>query len=455
MAATSTSSDVAPAPATSEGPILSVISKRLRALRKKLNRIAQMEESLAQGKTLNKEQQDVLRSKPDVLARIDEVEKLRPPLSSAVEEEHSLALSSSNSKSAPEEHNPSAAAAVAVAGEEKEVEEKKSDDKDSIVKDLLYLMYFGSLFDVKAQSVFTSLMLTRTHERSCCLTYDYVTDDATDLLVERDLDLISALQALMTSRPPNSALSHQNALEMCNQHAKLWLSNADQPIDPQSNITYAGLREKLNKIMASDYFTATPQMKGPGEVAAAAAVGNFGSFQVPMHETMVPVEVPVQIEGSVEQYPDSEENLANYEEYETGERQSGSAKEFQKDDLEAENPPEVVSAQTEQEQLLAEEEHGYRNMEFREQQYIPRRGPRGGRGGGGGRRGYPNGRGGRGSGRGGGPYQNGRSQYYDNYNPRNYYNKRGGRGGGGGNTYHNHSSAAQGNHTQANMGVAS
>lgn len=61
----------------------------------------------------------------------------------------------------------------------------------------------------------------------------------------------------------------------------------------------------MKKIIASDYFTATPQMKGPGEVAAAAAVGNFGSFQVPMHESMVPVEVPVQIEGSAEQYPDS------------------------------------------------------------------------------------------------------------------------------------------------------
>lgn len=67
----------------------------------------------------------------------------------------------------------------------------------------------------------------------------------------------------------------------------------------------AGLREKLNKIMASDYFTATPQMKGPGEVAAAAAVGNFGSFQVPVQESMVPVEVPVQIEGSAEQYADT------------------------------------------------------------------------------------------------------------------------------------------------------
>lgn len=457
MAATSTSSDPATT-TTTDGPVLCVIAKRLRALRKKLNRISQMEDSLSQGKTLNSEQLEVLRSKPSVLALIDELEKLRSPLSSAVDEELSLRLKTTSSSPSPSPERDEKANDEK-ANDHHHHHDNNNDTGNGAVKDLLYLMYFGSLFDVKPQSEFTSLMLTRTHERGCCLTYDYVTDDATDLLVERDLDLISALQGLMISRPVNSAVSHQNALEECVQHAKLWLQNSDQPIDPQSTITYAGLREKLNKIMASDYFTATPQMKGPGEVAAAAAVGNFGSFQVPMHENVVPVELPVQMEGSVEHYPDTEENAASYEEYETGEHQTGNAEEYQKGDIEAENPSGVVSAHTEQEQAQYEEDHGYRNADFKEQQYIPRRGQRGSRGGGG-RRGYPNGRGGRGSGRGGGPYQNGRGQYYDNYYPRNnYYNRRGGRGGGGGgngvNSHYNHSSAGQGNQTQANMGVAS
>lgn len=403
-----------------------------------------MEESLSQGKTLNKEQQEVLRSKSSVLALIDELEKLRAPLSAAIEEELSL-----SSKTTPEhQHHP------------------PPPPSTDAIKDLLNLIYFGSLFDVKPQSDFTSLMLTRTHERGCCLTYDYVTDDDTDLLGERDLDLISAVQGLMISRPVDSTLSHQNALEKCVEHAKRWLANSDEPVDPQSSITYAGLRERLNKIMASDYFTATPQMTGPGEVVAAAAVGNFGSFQVPMHESMVSVEVPV--DGSVGQYQETEENSTNHEEYVTVENQSGTIEDYQKEDLERENSPEVVSAQAEQEQWQAEgerDEEGHRHIDLREQQYGHRRGQRGGAGRGG-RRG--NGRG-RGSGRGGGPYQNGRSnQYYDNYyypnpnpNPRNvYYNRRGnGRGGGGGgsgNSYYNHpSAAAQGNHAQADVGVAS
>lgn len=454
MAATSTS-DATPAACTTatggDGPVLNVITKRLRALRKKHNRIIQMEESLAQGKTLNKEQQDVLRSKSSVVVLIDELEKLRAPLSAAVQEELSLTASATPASPQEAEERP-------LEPQEEQLQQlppPASDDGDAI-KDLLNLMYFGSLFDVKPQSEFTSLMLTRTHERGCCLTYDYVTDDATDLLRERDLDLISALQTLMLSRPLNSTLSHQNALVKCTEYAKRWLAKSDDAIDPDSSVTYAGLREKLNKIMASDYFTATPQMTGPGEVVAAAAVGNFGSFQVPMHESIVSVEVPVQVDGSVGQYHETEENATNFEEYETDENQSSAVEESQKEDLERENSPEVVSTQAEQEQLQAEGEDHRHAVDFREQQYAPRRGQRGGRGGR--RGGYPNGRGGRGSSR-GGPYQNGRSQYYENYYPRtNYYNRRGGRGsggGGGGNSYYNHSSAAQGNHAQANVGVAS
>lgn len=51
--------------------------------------------------------------------------------------------------------------------------------------------------------------------------------------------------------------------------------------------------------MGSDYFTTTPEMKAPVEMAAAA---NYGSFQVPVHGSVVPVSVSVQVEGSTVQY---------------------------------------------------------------------------------------------------------------------------------------------------------
>lgn len=175
-----------------------------------------MEEAISQGKLINKEQQQVLLSKPSVAASIDELEKLRQPLSSALKDEIALAFHQT-----PHEETP-----------------KGEDFGHSLVEDLLNVLYFGSLFDVKSQNEFTSTMLTRTHERGCCLTYDYVTDDdANDLLGEKDLDLISRLGGLLISRPVDSSLSHKNALQRCIEHAKLWIHKADMPIDSNVDVT--------------------------------------------------------------------------------------------------------------------------------------------------------------------------------------------------------------------------
>ncbi|KAK3026642.1 hypothetical protein RJ639_040669, partial [Escallonia herrerae] len=263
-----------------DGPVLSLINKRLRALRKKQNRITQMEEAVSQGKPINKEQEETLKSKPSVLAAIDELEKLRQPLSAAVADETQLALERHTTTQNPQDPPTP------------ETLEKRADD--DAIGDLLNLLYFGTMFDVKPQSEYTSTMLTRTHERGCCLTYDYVTDDdAADLLGERDLDSISALSGLLVSRPVDSSLSHKDALQRCVERAKLWLANSAQPIEPDSSVICkvalslfnAGLREKLTKIMGSDYFTTTPEMRAPVDVAAAAA--NFGlGVNVPVQGEM-------------------------------------------------------------------------------------------------------------------------------------------------------------------------
>ena len=55
--------------------------------------------------------------------------------------------------------------------------------------------------------------------------------------------------------------------------------------------------------MSSEYFTTTPEMKAPVEVAAAAAAGNYASFQVPVQGSVVASSVPVEVEveGSISQ----------------------------------------------------------------------------------------------------------------------------------------------------------
>lgn len=420
-----------------EGPVLSLMTKRLRNLRKKHKRILQLEEEISQGKILNKDQEEVLRSKPSVLTLIDEYEKLRQPLSTALQEE--LAL---HQKPEPVPVNPTNTT-------------EEENREEPVLEDLLKLLYFGTLFDVKPQSDFTSTMLTRTHERGCCLTYDYVTDDATDLLGEKDLDMISILGGLVVSRPGNSSLSHKNALRSCLEHAKLWLANSEQLIEEGSDVTYAALRGRLNKILASDYFTTSPEMKAAVEVAAAA--GNYApSSHVPVQGSSVSSEVTVQTESDyAAAYEEKDEEIEHSEGQETVGDQSGPVEELPKES-EMRHAVDGSSVQQDNKPEDDTEEQNDRDVESKDQQHIPKRGYQnyrgGSRGGGGGRRGYPNGRGGRG-GRNTGGYQNGRSQYYDqsaSYYPRNYYNPRG-RGGGrgaGGNGYSNHGSA-RGGHAQA------
>ncbi|XP_020573016.1 LOW QUALITY PROTEIN: uncharacterized protein LOC110019616 [Phalaenopsis equestris] len=412
----SVSSPSASETAAAEGPVLSLMNKRLRALRKKYNRILQMEASLAQGKSLNKEQEEVLRSKPGVVALIEEYDKLRLPLAAAVQEE--LALSASCSSSG----NPKL---VPVATEDASL------STDSAVDGLVALLYFGCLFDVKPQSEFTSMMLTRTHERGCCLTYDYVTDEATELLGDKDLDMISTLGGLVTSRPLYSGISHRSALEGCIQHAKLWLLGARKPIVSGSSITYAGLREKLNKIMASDYYTTTPEMKAPVDVAAA--VGKYNAAcQMLVSE---PSEQPApdgQSNAVQVDYHQQEDEQEDIQATEVISDQSGSASELLKDvaDDSGYAVGDDIALQQDQQILENLEEHNQIDYEQEDQQYISRRPYPNQRGGRGGRRGYSSGRGynGRG-GNGGNGYQNGRNHYYDpGYHPRSYYNTRG-RGG--------------------------
>lgn len=445
----------------SDGPVQSLINKRLRGLRKKYNRILQMEESISQGKPINKEQEDVLRSKPAVVALIDELDKLRQPLSAAVDEELDLALRHVSVPAVVPEDSTAADKSVKASSDD-----EASGDRggcDGAVEDLLRLLYFGTLFDWKPQSEFASTMLTRSHERECCLTYDTVTDDATEMLGQRDLDLISMLGGLVLSRPLGSGLSHQNALQGCVEHAKLWLANSDHPIHPESEITYTALKDRLNKIMKSHYFTQRPEIKAPGEVAAAA--GNYGSFQIES------VSAPVQVEGSVAQYQQLDEVSGQFEGHESGDNTLIPVEELHKDEPEMENPSaDAIKKQQDKPQVEPRIELNEQDVESKEQQHMPRRshqnqrpgrGSMGGSSTGTGRKGYFNVRGGgRSSGRGGGGFQNGRNQYYDqpgNYYTRGYYNKgRGGRaGGGGGQSYYDYGPAVQVGHAPENVGSGS
>lgn len=441
--ADTTASDV-----SSDGPVLSVINKRLRALRKKYNRIVQMEESLSKGKTLNTEQEETLRSKPAVIAAMDELEKLREPLASAVLEEVNLAI---------QQHQVSTSDSAFTASTDSTSEdsEKKLDSNSDpkseneqlmLVEDLLNVLYFGCMFDVKSrQSDFTATMLKRTHERACCLSYDCMPDDEStdviDLLGERDLNLISMVGGLLISRPGNSPLSHKHALQECIEHAKLWITKSDQPIVPDSDATYAELRLKLNRIMSSLYFTTNP-------VKVDAAAANYGSYSVPVEESLgvVPINEPMQMHTIAVQSQQTEEQHASSPGTDTCDVQASTVEEIQQGQY-GENLSELP-AEAEEVRPCAEGDDNLKEQQSARWRSHQNQDYRGNRNGVGGRRGYSDGRGGCGR---GGSFQNGCNQYYDqssNYYQKSYYNNyrgRGGRGTVGGNYNPNASGGQSGN----------
>ncbi|XP_014490455.1 uncharacterized protein LOC106753172 [Vigna radiata var. radiata] len=126
--ATTASLDVA------DGPVMSLINKRIRAFRKKMKCIVAMEESLSLGKTLNKEQEEFLRTKPFILALIDEFEKLRQPLASAVAEELQGTTSNARSTEAPTQ-------TLAESSDSFEQPPPQHSGEDVVVEDLLNLLY--------------------------------------------------------------------------------------------------------------------------------------------------------------------------------------------------------------------------------------------------------------------------------------------------------------------------
>ncbi|XP_037419038.1 uncharacterized protein LOC119283707 [Triticum dicoccoides] len=358
-----------------EGPVLSVVSKRLRVLRKKQNRIAQMEESVAAGKMLNQEQKELMHSKPVIAALIDELERLRIPLSTALTKELSTV--------------PAPAASSSSFG------------SDLSIQDLLALIYFGSLFYVKSPNEFIATMVACKNERSSCITHGYIWDDTVDLLVENDLDAVSAVAALAAARPSSAdGVSHHDALQACAHHARLWLTHAVAPIHPGSSVTYAAVRSKLDRIMASDYYT------------APAVAGNHGAegLQAQMSMTDSPEAPSLKETLAAENHKEDEEDSSHATEIDN-DHQSNAADVQNVDGKTLVNPRvEYRVAEAEQEKFdVKEQDQMYAEPKKRQFQH-PRQSCQNQRGGDRGWRGaYPNGHSGHGGSRGmGSRYENGR-----------------------------------------------
>lgn len=502
-----------------ESHVLCLLNKRIRALRKKYNRILQIEENKAHGKVINKEQEEVLCSKNGVAVLIDELEKLKQPLSNALREElaererefmdsvlkrsdedggstnvkeHSSVTDKEHSFADDgglnnEDSDGKGIMANGCSEESgKDYEDSFAMDKEApdliAVADLLKVLYFAKLFNVCSLNRLASIMWTKTHERISCLSYDYVTEDAADPLREEDLDALSMIGSFMTSRPPNATVSHKDALQICVHHARQWLRNSDQPIHPNSTLSYKNLRERLNRILSIEYFIATPELKTISHETAATTATAAGQYvpEVFMHhfsaedellrlehvsnyiqqqdqtdtqqhfnqeeECFTPVDTD-ELSNSVVDgncFPESNTPSENVQTETKPILPSINDEVEQKESQHQQLPPISKSTEEMQEHDMQQSQH--LQLSWQQQQYVRNGGmlrssqsQRGGRsyGGGGRGRSYFNGRGSR-RGR-GGSYSDGHKQFHDQggLSPRNYHSRRGKVGRGVGTVYNN------------------
>lgn len=502
-----------------ESHVLCLLNKRIRALRKKYNRILQIEENKAHGKVINKEQEEVLCSKNGVAVLIDELEKLKQPLSNALREElaererefmdsvlkrpdedggstnvkeHSSVTDKEHSFADDgglnnEDSDGKGIMANGCSEESgKDYEDSFAMDKEApdliAVADLLKVLYFANLFNVCSLNRLASIMWTKTHERISCLSYDYVTEDAADPLREEDLDALSMIGSFMTSRPPNATVSHKDALQICVHHARQWLRNSDQPIHPNSTLSYKNLRERLNRILSIEYFIATPELKTISHETAATTATAAGQYvpEVFMHhfsaedellrlehvsnyiqqqdqtdtqqhfnqeeECFTPVDTD-ELSNSVVDgncFPESNTPSENVQTETKPILPSINDEVEQKESQHQQLPPISKSTEEMQEHDMQQSQH--LQLSWQQQQYVRNGGmlrssqsQRGGRsyGGGGRGRSYFNGRGSR-RGR-GGSYSDGHKQFHDQggLSSRNYHSRRGKVGRGVGTVYNN------------------
>ncbi|BDA48675.1 hypothetical protein COCOBI_12-3570 [Coccomyxa sp. Obi] len=298
-------------PKDGEGPVLTVITKRLRAANKKLKRIEEIEGSRAAGKTLNADQEEVLRGKPKVLGTIEELERLAPLLKEALVEERSAleATAQSAAESAARAHaeqeaatkfaaleEAKAAAERSAAAAQAEAEEAKQhvaelqaapsgEAAESAITRLIQLIYFAMLFVDDGSHQHLS-------ERSACRSYDYDDDEGTPgaALTNEDLTFISQLGQLIIQRPPNQTLCHQDSITHCKELAMKFLDKSEEML-PLLNTTAAHVAERLERVLSLGYITVVPQVvqvptepvQQPDVSAATMGNGMYAAHDEPIY----------------------------------------------------------------------------------------------------------------------------------------------------------------------------
>eukprot|EP00197_Chlamydomonas_leiostraca_P011291 CAMPEP_0202864522 /NCGR_PEP_ID=MMETSP1391-20130828/4729_1 /ASSEMBLY_ACC=CAM_ASM_000867 /TAXON_ID=1034604 /ORGANISM="Chlamydomonas leiostraca, Strain SAG 11-49" /LENGTH=284 /DNA_ID=CAMNT_0049544273 /DNA_START=117 /DNA_END=968 /DNA_ORIENTATION=+ len=272
-------------------PVLLVVHRRLRAAKKKLTKIQELEAQQSSGKQLNADQLATLTTKQFVLATVEELEKIQEPLHAAIAEEVQLArdkaatdalakaqaqveaqLQEERAKADKEWERKLHAmqkerddAREAKKAAEKKLEKQRQEtplkhQAKPLIEKLLELFYYSKVFDISNQ------MLSE-YEKAACLAHDKRVGGggaAGAALEALDLGELSYFGRIMMDRNAAAAGSHKETLDKAVELALQWLYSPKavaipaSAMGPPKDVTMEQLQRTLARIRKSDYHTVPP-----------------------------------------------------------------------------------------------------------------------------------------------------------------------------------------------------
>ncbi|QDZ22453.1 hypothetical protein HOP50_07g49940 [Chloropicon primus] len=264
-----------------ENSVSSVFSKRLRALRKKLRNVEEIEKKVREGKTINEQQEEAIRSKPLTLSVIEEVERLKKTVEEELqakdkERERELRRAEREAerwRKRAEKHQQEKKEEKPAKKERASPGENSSAKVQEAIEKLLKVFYFGRLFDTSTGNNLAH------YERAAYLGYDSLLDkeDAAaggmTMMTQKHLDGLSAFAFYLSSRPMNQLLSHKQALEHCVALAKEYAEGGkrDRMEVPLSDGTLCNLEDMLERISKTGFYNIVPVLANASSAAEATA----------------------------------------------------------------------------------------------------------------------------------------------------------------------------------------
>ncbi|GMH38785.1 hypothetical protein BSKO_06669 [Bryopsis sp. KO-2023] len=262
-----TSGPIAPGKDAQDEPaadtVMQVLNRRIRAARKKIQKISVIEEAQASGKEINDDQVKTLASKIQVTAILEELSRVEPLVEKALKKEIDgaveKALADAKAENEPSEVDDE---------EEEEEEEASTIDSSSEPKadnddagQILDLLYVSQVFGVGGTEADYEAFLSGE-------------ESSEGKPIERqDLEKLAAFGKSLFTRSVEDGFTHEEALSRCKNMALAFVRTPDALVDNETSV--AEMTNIITTLKASDFFKQeiiTPTQAPPEPVVVAPPV---------------------------------------------------------------------------------------------------------------------------------------------------------------------------------------